>query len=84
MDTTPLIPKSIKEFMDQMQVKKNDILTIRGRPTFTLCQPLIDTVEKNLINMRNNQDVIYGKLHCLEDTSQLPHGSLTQVVPSSN
>ena len=70
--------------MDQMQVKKNDILTICGRPTFTSCQPLIDAVEKNLINMADDRDVIYGKLHCLENTGQLPHGSLAQVVPSSN
>ena len=74
MDAPPLFPKSIKGFMDQMQVKKNDIQTIRGRPTFTLCHLLIDAIEKNFINMMDDRNIIYGKLHRLEDTSQLPHG----------
>ena len=84
MDALPLILKTIKEFMDQFQLKKNNIPPICGKPTFTLCQPLIDAIKKNLINMTDDWDVIYGKLHCLEDTSQLPHGPLAQVVPSSN
>ena len=34
--------------------------------------------------MTDDHNIIYGKIHRLEDTSQLPHGPLAQVVPSSN
>ena len=65
-------------------MKKNDIGVICGKPTFTLVQPLINAVKKNLITMLDDRDPIYGKLHLLEDTSQLPNGSAAQVVQSTN
>ena len=84
MDAPPPIMKSIKEFMDEIPMKKNDISAICGKPTFILCQPLMDDINKNLINMKDDRNLIYGKLHCIENTSQLPHGPVSQIVPSSN
>ena len=84
MDAPAPIPTTPKQYMEQFPLKKNDIGVIRGKPTFTSCQPLIDAVEKNFIAMPDYQNLIYGKLHRLEDTSQLPHGPAVQVVPSPN
>ena len=74
MDAPAPIPTTTKEFEDKFPLKKNDVGVIHGKPTFTSCQPLIDAVEKNLIAMPDDRDIIYGKLHRLEDTSQLPQG----------
>ena len=84
MDQPPPTPTSIKSFMNEMIMKKNDISTIRRKPTFTSCKPLIDAVDKNLINMDNERDPIYGKLHTVSNTSQLPGGPALQVVSSTN
>ena len=84
MDVPSPILKLIKSFMDEMPMKKNDIPAICGKPTFTLCQPLMDVINKNLIYMKDDRDPIYGKLHRVEDTSQLANGPVAQVVPSTN
>ena len=84
MDAPAPIPTTTKQYMEQFPLKKNDIGVIRGKPTFTSCQPLIDAVEKNLIAMPDDWDPIYGKLHLLEDTSQLPNGPAAQVLQSTN
>ena len=63
MDASPPISKSIKEFMDEMPMKKNDIPAICGKPAKTLCQPLMDAIYKNIFNIKDDRDLIYGKLH---------------------
>ena len=40
----------------------------------------MDAMDKNLINMDNEHDPIYGKLHTVSNTSQLPGGPALQVV----
>ena len=44
----------------------------------------MDAIDKNLLNMNNERDPIYGKLHTVSNTSQLLGGSTVQVVPSTN
>ena len=80
MDAPARIPTSVKQYEELFQLKKNDIGVIRGKPTFTLLQPLQDAIEKNLIAMFDDRDPVYGKLHILEDTSQLAGGPAAQVV----
>ena len=65
-------------------MKENDIPAIRGKPTFTSCKPLMDAIHKNPINMNDERDPIYGKLHTVSNTSQLPGGLVVQVVPLTN
>ena len=47
--------------MDEIPMKKNDIPAIRGKPTFTLCQPLMADMDKNLIHMKHEGNPIYRK-----------------------
>ena len=84
MDAPARIPTSVKQYEELFPLKKNDIGVICGKPTFTLLQPLHDALEKNLIAMPDERDTIYGKLHLLEDTSQLAGGPDDQVEPSTN
>ena len=84
MDTPVPIPKLIKSFMDGFVTKKNDIPPVSEKPTFTLCKPLMDAFDKNLINMEDDRDPIYGKLHLVSNTSQLLNGPALQVVASTN
>ena len=42
---------------------------ISGKPTFTKVKPLLDAVDKNLINMKYDRDTIYEKLHLVTNTS---------------
>ena len=84
MDAPPRTPMSIKQYEELFTLKKNDIGVICGKPTFTKLQPLHDAVEKNLIAIYDDRDPIYGKLHILEDTSQLPGEPDDQVEPSTN
>ena len=58
MDAPPRTPTSIKQYEELFPVKKNAIGVICGKPTFTLLQPLIDAVEKNLIAMRDDRDPV--------------------------
>ena len=84
MEQTPPIAKLIKSFMDEFVMKKNDVPPISEIPTFTTYKPLIDTVNKNLINMKDDRDPIYGKLHIVSNKSQLVNGPALQVVQSTN
>ena len=84
MEQTPPTSKSIKSFMDKFVMKTNIAPPISGKPTFTTCKPLMDTVDKNLINMNTDHDPIYGKLHTVTNTSQLVNGPALQVVGSTN
>ena len=84
MDQPPTTLRSIKSFMDEMIMKKNELPAISGKPTFTSCKPLMDVINKNLINMDNECNPIYGKLHTVSNTSQPPGGPALQVVPSTN
>ena len=84
MDQPPPTPKLIKSFMDEMINKKNDIPTICRKPTFTSCKLSMNAIDKSLININNEHDPIYGKLHTVSNTSQLPGGPALQVVLSTN
>ena len=44
----------------------------------------MDANNKNLINMDDERDPIYGKLHIVSNTSQLLGGPAVQVVLSTN
>ena len=41
---------------------------------------IVDTAYKNLINMKDDRDPIYGKLHTVKNTSQLVRGQAQQSV----
>ena len=84
MDQPSPTAKSIKSFMDEFVMKKNDVPPMSGKPTFTTCKLLMDAVNKNLINMKDNRDQIYGKLHTVTSTIQLVNGLALQVVRSTN
>ena len=84
MDAPARIPTSVKQYEEAFPLKKNDIGVICGKPTFTLLQPMHDSLEKNLIVMYDDRNPVYGKLHILEDTSQLAGGPAVQVVTSTN
>ena len=84
MDAPARIPTSVKQYEELFPLEKNDIGVICWKPTFTLLQPLHDAVEKNLIAMYDDRDPVNGKLHILEDTSQLAGGPANQVALSQN
>ena len=54
MEQAPSIGKSIESFMNDLLMKMNDVPKIDGKPTFTTVKPLLDTVDKNLINMKDD------------------------------
>ena len=60
--------------MYEFVIKKNNVPPISGKPTFTTCKSLMDAINKNLINMKDDRDPIYGKLHTVSNTSQLVYG----------
>ena len=84
MENIPITGKSIKEYTDEFEVKKNDVSKIMGKPTYTTVKPVLDAVDKNLIGMLDDRDNIYGKLHLVSNTSQLAGGPAQQVVISAN
>ena len=84
MKQAPSTAKSIKSFIDEFVAKKNDVPPISGKPSSTTCKPLLDAVDENLINMKDDRDPIYGKLHTVTNTSQLVGGLVQQMVPSTN
>ena len=56
-------------------MKQNDVPKIVGKPTYGLVKLVLDAVEINLINMDDLQDLIWGKLHIVdENTSLLANG----------
>ena len=55
--------------------------------TYTTVKPLhccMDVVDKNHIDMYNTRDPLYGKLHLINDISQLVGGPAQQVVQSAD
>ena len=84
MEQVPPTAKLIESFMNEFVMKKNDIPKIRRKPTFTSVKPLLDAVDKNLINIKDDCNAIYGKLHLFTNTSQLVGGLAQQVVLSTN
>ena len=71
MEQAPSTAKSIESFMKEFVMKKNDVPPISGKPTLTKVNSLLDVVDQNLINMNDDRDTIYGKLHLVTNTSQL-------------
>ena len=67
MEHIPPTGKSVKECMEQFVMKKNDMPTIVGKPTYTTVKPVLDAVDKNLIGMLDDRDNIYGKLHLVSN-----------------
>ena len=65
-------------------MKKNDVQRIEGKPTYASVKPILDTVEMNLINMDDQQDSVWGKLHIIQITNLLANGPAILVVPSTN
>ena len=84
MEQAPPTAKPIESYMQEFVVKKNDVPAISGEPTFTTAKPLLNAVDKNIINMKNDRDPFYGKLHTVTNTSHLVGGPAKQVVPSTN
>ena len=60
--------------MKELVAKKNDLEAISWTPTFTKVKTLLDALDKNLINMNDDRDPIYVKLHLVTNTSQLVGG----------
>ena len=54
MEQTPPTAKSIESSMKELVVKKNGLEPISGTPTFTKVKPLLDALNKNLINMNES------------------------------
>ena len=73
MDAPVPIPKTIKSFMDRFVTKKNDIPPVCGKPTFTLCKPLMDDIDKNLIYIENDSNPI-----CKKTIPRLRHKSTSE------
>ena len=71
-----------EDYTKLFKIKKNDVQRIVGKPTYATVKPILDAVEINLINMNDQRDAIWGKLHILEDTSILANGP-PAVIPAS-
>ena len=84
MEHIPPKGTTSEEFTKQFVVKKNDVQSIRGKPTYTSCKPILDAAEINLINMLDPRDNIWGKLHLVANTQQMQGGPLLQIVRSTN
>ena len=65
-------------------VKKNDLLKIIRKLTCLSVKLVLDGVDTNLIGMLNDRDIIWGKLHLLSNTNQIPGGSAVQIVQFIN
>ena len=74
MEHVPLKGKSVAKFINQFKVKRNDVPRIMEKPNYSLCKPVLDAVEMNLINIEDPRDNIWEKFHLFTDTSQLPGG----------
>ena len=56
METIPTAEKLVEAYADKFAVKKNEVPKIIGKPTYTIVKPLLDAVDKNLIDMYNERD----------------------------
>ena len=84
METIPTTGKSVEAYTDEFGVKKNEVPNIMGKPTYTTVKPVLDMVDKILIGMYDERDLLYGKLHLVSNRSQLQGGPPQQVVASTN
>lgn len=66
--------KSVTEFTNQFKVKRNDVPRIMRKSTYSFCKPMLDAVGMDLINMEDPRVNIWGEIHLVTDTSQLPGG----------
>ena len=82
LKSVPTTGKMIQLFMNEFVVKKNEVSKIMGKPTCTTVKPLVDAIVKNLIGMYDARDPLFGKLHLIDDRSQLVGGPAQQVLPS--
>ena len=73
-----------EDYTKQFKIKMNDVPRIIGKPTYATIRPILDAVEMNLINMNDQQDPIWGKLHILQDTSGLANGPPAMIPDSTN
>ena len=53
--------KSVEEYIKQFVVKKHNVQNNIEDPTNTTVQPMLDTVNKNLIGMLDDRDNMYRK-----------------------
>ena len=58
MEQNPPTAKLIELYMKELVVKKNDLEPISGTPTYSNIKPLLDTIDKNLINMNDDRNII--------------------------
>ena len=84
LELIPTIGKSIKSFTVEFVVKKNDVPKIMGKSTFTTVKSLLEAIGKNPIGMYNPRNPLYGKMHLINNTSQLGGGPAQQILPSAD
>jgi len=73
-----------EDYTKNFKIKKNDVPRITGKPTYATVKPILDAVETNLINMNDQRDPFWGKLHILQDTSGLVNGPDAMIPESTN
>ena len=73
-----------EDYTKQFKIKKNDVPRIIGKPTYATVKQILDAVEMISINMNDQQNPIWGKLHILQDTSILPNGPAAMIPDSTN
>ena len=73
-----------EDYTKQFKMKKNDVQRIEGKPTYATVKPVLNAVKMNLINIDDQRDAVWRKLHILQDTSLLANGSGQPVVASAN
>jgi len=75
-----------EQYANEFKVKQTEVPKIQGVPTYSTIKPIQNAVEVNLINMHNNRDPTYGKLHLITNTALavLPNRPPAPVVPSTN
>ena len=74
--------KSIDAYTNEFTIKQHVIDPINNKRTYTTQRALCKSVEDNLINMHDYQDIRYVKLHLIKDTSLLQGGPLAKFPAS--
>ena len=79
-----IVAKGIQkeQFKAEFAVKPHTIPRIDGEPTYTMVRPIRKAVETNLIGMKDDREPVYGRLHLIDNTGNLPNGRA--VVASVN
>ena len=62
------------DYTEQFKVKRNNIQRMEGKPPYAMVKLVLNAVKMNLINMDDQQDAVWGKLHIIQNTSLLANG----------